>query len=79
MALSWIELLHLKDVMHKKSYKEQETEKQKGKRRYIERRVQDEEAEKEIREYEDSTDERGVDRFDGFGPLDGECSAGKLR
>lgn len=47
--------------MKNKNYKELETEKQKGKRRYIERRVEELEAEKEINEY-DPTDTRDNER-----------------
>lgn len=45
----------------KQTYKEKETEQQKGKRRFIERRVQELEAEKEIKEY-DNTDRRSDER-----------------
>lgn len=44
-----------------KTYKEVETEQQKGKRRFIERRIQETEAEKEITEY-DPTDYRPNER-----------------
>jgi hypothetical protein len=47
--------------MKNKNYKELETEKQKGKRRFVERRVQELEAEKEIKEY-DNTDRRSDER-----------------
>jgi hypothetical protein len=47
--------------MKNKNYKELETEKQKGKRRFVERRVQELEAEKEIKEY-DNTDNRADER-----------------
>lgn len=51
--------------LKEKSYKEQKNEALRGKRRYIERIIEQEEAEKEIREYEDSTDERDSGGFDG--------------
>ena len=47
--------------MKQKTYKELDTEQQKGKRRFIERRVQENEAEKEINEY-DPTDTRDSER-----------------
>lgn len=40
-----------------KTIKERETLKERGKKRYIERRVQEEEAEKAIKEYQEPLDE----------------------
>ncbi len=38
--------------MKNKTYKEKETEKQRGKKRYLERIVEEQEADKEIEQYE---------------------------
>jgi len=53
-----------------KILKERETEKTRGKKRFLERQQEDLEAEQEIKEfkYEDSADERGADRQDGVRP-----------
>lgn len=48
-----------------KTYKELENEKARGKRRYIERLIETEEAEKEIKKYEDEPDAGYLDRLDG--------------
>jgi hypothetical protein len=48
--------------MKNKNYKELETEKQKGKRRFVERRIQEQEAEKEIKEYDDVLLDELIDR-----------------
>lgn len=56
-----------------KTYKEYDTEKNRGKKRYIERIIEEKEADKEIKEYEDSTDESGTDRLDGERPIGREC------
>ncbi len=53
----------------KKSYKEKETEQKFGKKRYLERVIEEQEAEQEIKDYdrnEDITDEGGADRLDGL-------------
>lgn len=58
-----------------KTLKERETEKTRGKKRYIERRVEELEAEKEIKDFdrgesiEDRPDEGRTDRPYGVGPL----------
>lgn len=59
----------------KKSFKERETESKLGKKRYLARKVQEHEADNEIKDYvnEDCTDEGGVDRCDGVGPIGREC------
>lgn len=51
------QLTYYREMTGKKTYKELDTEQQKGKRRFIERRVQENEAKKEINEY-DPTDTR---------------------
>ena len=56
-------------MLKQKSYKEKNNEKERGKKRYIERLVEEQEAEKEIKDYEDSTNESGFDRLDGLGPI----------
>ena len=43
-------------VVKEKSWKEQKTEQTRGRRRYLERRVQEQEAEKEIKDYTDPRD-----------------------
>jgi indole-3-glycerol phosphate synthase len=63
-----------------KSYKELENEKTRGKRRFLERLVETEEAEKQIKEYdESSTDDGDIDRQHGVGPVGGECRESKLQ
>jgi hypothetical protein len=59
----------------RKSFKERENEEKLGKKKYLERRVQDQEAEEEIKEYlnEDCTDESGTNRLDGQRPIGREC------
>jgi hypothetical protein len=60
-----------------KTLKEKDTEKKRGKRRFIERLVEEEEADKLIKEfYEGSTDEGGADRRDGERPERGERGEG---
>ena len=44
-----------------KTYREKETEKTRGKKRYIERIIEEKEADKEIKEYEDSLDPESVE------------------
>lgn len=54
-----------------KTNREREREKERGKKRYLERVIEEHEAEQQIKEYkenEDSTDEGRVDRFDGQRP-----------
>lgn len=48
-----------------KSYKEKQTEQQRGKKRYIERLVEEQEAEEEIKHYENITDDSDAYRHDG--------------
>ncbi len=57
--LSWIELLSMKDEFDVKSrnWKEQESIKERGTKRYQERLVEEEEAEKEIRNYREEKEE----------------------
>lgn len=53
----------------KRTYKEIDTETRLGKKRFLERKIQDQEAEDEIKDYiqdEDCTDESGTYRFDGL-------------
>ena len=61
-----------------KSWKELETEKTRGRKRYVERLVETKEAEKSIKEYENSTDEGGPDRHDGVRPVYRQRSEGKF-
>ena len=52
-----------------KTNREREREKERGKKRYLERVIEEHEAEQQIKEYnENSTDEGGADRFDGLRP-----------
>lgn len=58
-------------MIKQKSGRELDREKSRGKKRYIERVIQENEAETEIKEFdlnEDIPDEGGADRFDGFRP-----------
>ena len=48
-----------------KNYKEKKTEQERGRKRYLERLIEEQEAEKEIQEYENSEDGSGPDRLDG--------------
>jgi len=51
-----------------RTLKEKETEKRRGKKRFIERLAEEQEAENLIKEFlnsENSTDESDIDRFDG--------------
>ncbi len=60
-------------MIKQKTNREKDSEKTRGKKRYLERIVQEHEAEEEIKTFdrgsiiEDSTNEGGTDRFDGFG------------
>jgi hypothetical protein len=51
-------------------------DKQSFKKKFLMRKQQEQEAEKEIDEYR--ADESGTDRLDGVGPLSGERRSGKL-
>jgi hypothetical protein len=44
-----------------KTYREKETEKTRGKKRYIERIIEEKEADKEIKEYEEASDPEPLD------------------
>jgi hypothetical protein len=58
--------------MKQKTNREKENESTRGKKRYIERVVEEKEAEQQIKEFdrnEDITDERGVGGLDGFRPI----------
>jgi len=48
-----------------KSYKEKKTEQERGRKRYLERLIEEQEAEKEIQEYENSTDGSDAPGLDG--------------
>jgi hypothetical protein len=48
-----------------KNYKEKKTEQERGRKRYLERLIEKQEAEKEIQEYENSEDGNSPDRLDG--------------
>ena len=48
-----------------KNYKEKKTEQERGRKRYLERLIEEQEAEKEIQEYENSEDGSSTDRLDG--------------
>lgn len=48
-----------------KNYKEKKTEQERGRKRYLERLIEEQEAEKEIQEYENSEDGSSPDRLDG--------------
>lgn len=55
-----------------KSNREKEKEKERGKKRYLERVIEENEAEQQIKEFEldeDRPDESGADRLDGFRPI----------
>ena len=55
-----------------KSNREREREKERGKKRYLERVIEEHEAEQQIKEFkdnEDSTDEGRIDRQHGVGPF----------
>lgn len=51
--------------MKEKTWKEQQTEQQRGRKRYIERLEQTREANKEIEEYENLTDGSEISGLDG--------------
>jgi hypothetical protein len=57
--LSWIELLNVKHTfdMKLKTYKEKENLKERGTKRYQERKVQEQEAEEEIKNYKDEKED----------------------
>ena len=61
-----------------KSYKERKTEQERGKKRFLERLVEEQEAKEEIKEYEDSRDEGDPNRFNGDGPKYRQRSEGKF-
>lgn len=54
----------------KKTYKERDNEERLGKKRYLRRKVQEHEAEEEIKKYtnEDQPNESGTRRLDGLRP-----------
>jgi len=54
-----------------KTNRERDREKERGKKRYLERVIEEHDAEQQIKEYkinENSTDEGRTDRLDGLGP-----------
>lgn len=53
-------------------------DKQKSNKRYLARKIQEQEAEEEIKKYENSADESGADRFDGLGHFGGQRSSREL-
>lgn len=61
-----------------KNYKEKKTEQERGRKRYLERLIEEQEAEKEIQEYENSEDESIPDRLNGDGPKYRQRSEGKF-
>lgn len=54
--------------MKQKSNKERENEATRGKKRYLERIVEEQEADKDIKEYENQQDDGHPDRQYGLGP-----------
>lgn len=55
-----------------KSNREKEKEKERGKKRYLERVIEESEAEQQIKEFdrnENVPDESGTNRLDGFRPI----------
>lgn len=54
----------------KRTYKERDNEERLGKKKFLERKIQDQEAEEEIKDFidEDCTDERYLGRLDGQRP-----------
>lgn len=48
-----------------KNYKEKKTEQERGRKRYLERLIEEQEAEKEIQEYENSEDGSDAPGLDG--------------
>jgi len=53
--------------LKEKTYKEQETEKRHGRKRYIERQAQDEEAQKEITDFLEGKEEK--DKHEDSSPI----------
>jgi hypothetical protein len=53
-------------------------EQERGKKRYLARKIQEQEAEQEIKEYEDRSDEGGTDRLHGERFIGRERRSGKL-
>jgi hypothetical protein len=59
-------------IQKTKTAREREREKERGKKRYLERVIEEHEAEQQIEEFkknENSTDEGRTDRLDGIGPF----------
>lgn len=79
--MTWNTSFGKRVTLKQKTYKERESEKTRGKKRYIERVVEEQEAEQEIKEYdrnEDIPDERELNRPYGVGFIDRERRSRKF-